>query len=55
MKYSEKMVQIRESRLRCDIRDRERGRLEELLCVVNSDTQDFVKQSAPEFHAKRAF
>jgi hypothetical protein len=55
MKHSEKMVQIRESRLCGDIDDREPCCLQELLGVAYSDAQYFVKHSAPEFKAKRPF
>ena len=55
MKHSEKMIQIREPRLCGDIGDRELGCLQELLGMVDSDTQDFVQHGAPELHAKRTF
>ena len=55
MKHSEKMIQIREPRLCGDIGDRELGCLQELLRMVDPDTQDFVQHGAPELHAKRTF
>jgi hypothetical protein len=55
MKDSEKMVQIREPGLSRNIGDREPGCLQELLRVVDSDTQYFVQHGAPELPTKRAF